>query len=138
MEIVDIINKYSEHLHKALSNYDDEICCENEMTLFQPITYEFDYIKINKKNYENFDEILTMLTVGLITHKKTEERFKKEQIITLIEVMDLMKNNIDMSEKIYDDISDKLSDHFNLAGPLAEIYEIFLEANLDDEDWDDC
>jgi|WetSurMetagenome_2_1015567.scaffolds.fasta_scaffold669815_2 hypothetical protein len=118
-DVLKIVNTLSEHrkyLHSALTNYDEEIYRENEMSVFFPIIYKFDYM-VNVSS--NFRDVITAIKMALFTHKK--EPFKREQISALIKVIDLIKKNINVPNKILDEILDVLEMQFDIAGPLSQI-----------------
>jgi len=119
LHIYDILNKYSDYLQNALTEYDDEGVREHEMTLFHPMVFEFDYVPVS----DNFRDIITALKLAL--NSNSPKPFTKPQIVALRKVVDKLKKTVDVSDAMMDEIINLFSEHFNLAGPLAE--GIFLE-----------
>jgi hypothetical protein len=115
LKIHSLINEYEQRLTNALNYFDDEIAKETEMTLFQRIVFEFDYIGSLS---DNFYDANTALQVALFS--QNTKTFCREQIGALKEVLDLMKGDIKMFDTTLEKIWDILRKHFSLAGPLAE------------------
>ena len=114
LRIYDILHEYGDYLQSALAGYDDEGVREHEMTLFHPMVFEFDYVPIS----DNFRDIVTALKLAL--HSNSQRPFTRPQIVALKKVVDNLKKTVDVSDDMMDEIIDLLSEHFNLAGPLAE------------------
>ncbi len=114
LRIYDILHKYGDYLQNALAGYDDEGVREHEMTLFHPMVFEFDYVPLSG----NFRDIVTALKLAL--NSNSIRPFTRPQIVALRKVVDSLKKTVDVSDAMMDEIIDLLSEHFNLAGPLAE------------------
>lgn len=114
LRIYDILHKYGDYLQSALAGYDDEGVREHEMTLFHPMVFEFDYVPVS----DNFRDIVTALKLAL--NSNSIRPFTRPQIVALKKVVDSLKKTVDVSDAMMDEIIDLLSEHFNLAGPLAE------------------
>lgn len=113
---INIINEYKKYLQNAIENYEDEPTRENQMALFRTIVYEFDYIK---NLAINFQDAITSLKIALFS--LNTEPFKREQLVALNIVMDMIKQNINIPDDILSKIVDELDTHFNLAYPLEGI-----------------
>lgn len=109
-----LVTEYSRHLDYALANYDDAVTRENELTLFQRIVFEFDYLR---SAGDNFSEMNTALKVALLG--QNTKPYSKEQIAALIKVMKKIKKDIRVTDRSLNEILDILDENFNLAGPLA-------------------
>lgn len=116
VRIINILKQFGNHLRRAIENFDDVVTRENEMTLFYPIIFEFDYIESIS---ENFRDLVTALKTALYSHKK--ELFTREQILALLKMMDLIQKHTNVPDKILNEVLDTLEIHFDLAGPLAKI-----------------
>ena len=110
------MGKYKTHLQNAINNYEDEISRENEMTLFFPIIYEYDYVSPLASNLR---DIFTMIKVAVFS--KNNEPYTREQIMALVMVIDFIKENINMPDNKKDNAIDILDSQFDLSGPLIGI-----------------
>ncbi|KJU84946.1 hypothetical protein MBAV_002859 [Candidatus Magnetobacterium bavaricum] len=109
------MSKYTAHLDEAIKNYDDEIDRENEMTLFSRLFYELDYFKYDNTNYE---DIINAMRVGVFYKKDT---YKIKEINVLKDTIKELIENVNMTDDKYYNILNKLSRHFNIAGPLSTV-----------------
>lgn len=116
LKLFNLINDYGRHLYEALKNYDDEGIRETEMTLFQPLIYEVDYLEPVSGN---FRDVIAALKVAIFSHNARP--YKKEQIVSLIKVIERLKQNVGVDDKAIDEILDTLEAHFNIAGPFEEV-----------------
>lgn len=116
LQTLKVLNKYRLHLVNAISNYEDEITRENEMSLFFPLVFESDYLS-NLSN--NLQDVFAMIKVA--TFSKNKEPYSREQIMALTKIIDFIKGNIIMPDKIKDDIIDILDNQFDLSGPFAGV-----------------
>jgi len=116
LKLFKLINDYGRHLYEALKNYDDEGIRETEMTLFQPLIYEVDYLEPVSNN---FRDVITALKVAIFSHNARP--YKKEQIVSLIKVIERLKKNVGVDDKAIDEILDILETHFNIAGPFEVV-----------------
>lgn len=116
LKLFSLINDYGRHLYEALKNYDDEGIRETEMTLFQPLIYEVDYLEPVSGN---FRDVITALKVAIFSHNASP--YKKEQIVSLIKVIERLKKNVGVDDKAIDEILDTLETHFNIAGPFEGV-----------------
>lgn len=114
LRVYEILHKYVDYLQNALAGYDDEGVREHEMTLFQPMVFEFDYVAVS----DNFRDIITALKLALFSN--SAKPFTRPQIVALKKVVDSLKTTVDVSDAMMDEIIVLLSEHFSLAGPLAE------------------
>lgn len=116
VRIYELLNEYDKYLSNAIKVYDIETHRETEMTLFQRIVYELDYINIHDSN---LSEINTALKVALFGNNS--KPYTREQIISLRKVLDLIKKDISIGVRTNMEILFILDRQFSLAGPLAEI-----------------
>ncbi len=116
LKLFNLINDYGRHLYEALKNYDDEGIRETEMTLFQPLIYEVDYLEPVSGN---FRDVITALKVAIFSHNA--HPYKKEQIVSLIKVIERLKQNVGVDDKAIDEILDTLETHFNISGPFEGV-----------------
>jgi hypothetical protein len=116
VRLYELLNKYDKHLSAAIKIYDEEVPRETEMTLFQRIVYELDYLVVNNSN---LSEVNTALKVALFSNNP--KTYKLEQIISLRKVLELIKKDISVGERTLMEILSALDDHFSLASPLAEV-----------------
>ncbi len=114
LRIYDIFRNYGIYLQSALASYDDEGVREHEMTLFQPVVFEFDYATVS----DNFRDVVTALKLALFTNNTRP--FTRPQIVALTKVLDRLKKSVDVSEPMMDEIIALMTEHFNLAWPIAE------------------
>jgi vacuolar-type H+-ATPase subunit I/STV1 len=116
VRIINILKQFGNHLRRAIENFDDVVTRENEMTLFYPIIFQFDYVESIS---ENFRYLVTVLKTALYSHKK--ELFTREQILALLKMMDLIQKHTNVPDKVLNEVLDTLEIHFDLAGPLGKI-----------------
>lgn len=114
LHIYDILHKYGAYLHSALVSYDDEGIREHEMMLFQPVVFEFDYVAVS----DNFRDVVTALKLALFSNNS--HPFTHPQIVALTKVLERLKKSVDVGETVMDEIMGILTEHFNLAWPVAE------------------
>lgn len=116
LQILKVLNKYRLHLMNAINHYEDEITRENEMSLFFPLVFESDYFSALSGNLR---DVFVMTKVAIFS--KNKECYSREQIIALTKIIDLIKGNIIMPDKIKDDIIDILDNQFDLSAPFAGV-----------------
>ncbi len=112
LKIINVINEYKKYLLNSIKHYDDEPTRENEMTLFRTIVYEFDYLQLN----DNLRDAITALKTALFSVSK--KPFRREQLVSLNIIVDIIKQNIYMSESTLIKILNILDDNFNIAYPV--------------------
>lgn len=116
LKIKEIIIESQNSLKEALEN-DYEIERESIMNLFtQSILKLVGFIKIN----QNFKHAINILQTAV--EGQFKDVFNREKILALQNVLELMKDNIFMSEEKLDDCYDTLENAgFNLNAPLGEV-----------------
>lgn len=114
--LYELINDYDKYLSNAIKIYDEEVARETEMTLFQRIVYELDYINIVGSN---LGEVTTALKVVLLGNNS--KPYRLEQIISLRKVLHLLRKDISVEETALTEILFILDEQFGLEGPLARV-----------------
>jgi hypothetical protein len=116
VRLYELLKEYDRRLVNAISDYEEEVPREAEMTLFRRLPYEMDYLDIEGSN---IGEIGTALKVALLG--KNTKPYTLEQIMALRKVLDFVKKDVSVGERTMMEILSILDDQFGLAGPLAEV-----------------
>ncbi len=116
LKVRKVINELINHIDNARENADDEVERENIMTYFTEDTFKLNmFLEIN----DNFRDAICLLETAVIAQNTSV--YDKSKIYSLREVLNLMRSNIYMDEKILDTCYDKLEEAgFDLNAPMRD------------------
>lgn len=115
ISIIEKISSCTSHIDDALMNFEDEIERGIQVDYLANSMQELIYLK---EANSNFGDILTAINICL-WNKITVEPIKREDLVTLRSVFEIIKNNFTMSASVYDRCFKILNDHFDFAIPMS-------------------
>jgi|GEM_PF-5368873 len=113
ISVVENLNEAIKNLDIAIKNYNDEIEREIRLDLLMSNLFALNSLKGIS---QNFGDIITAIQVSL--KNKNTSPFKESELSTLKKVLEIMKNNFNMSLTIYDQCLSLLEESFDLLIPM--------------------
>jgi len=113
LKVIEIVNEGLKCLDVALENFDQELERETQMDIFQHLTFELSFLS---RIDTNFGDVITALQVAL--KNKNNTPYTREEIIGLRYLMNILRDNIIMSERSFVKCLSILDDNFNTVIPI--------------------
>ena len=114
VSVVEKLNKALDNVRTAIRDFDDEI--EREIQLDYLRNNVFELILLKDIN-QNFGDILTAIQVCL--KNESNSPFSQLQLVKMEKVLQIMKNNFNMSDNVFENCLNILDEDFDLAIPMG-------------------